>query len=44
MIIRNLIKRATQVENSENVVQYIEYLYQFEKFGSTLNLTLSLIK
>lgn len=44
MLIRNLIKQATQVGNSENVIQYVKYLYQFEKFRNTLNLTLSLIK
>ncbi|WP_320157084.1 WD_0702 family putative metalloprotease [Wolbachia endosymbiont (group A) of Tiphia femorata] len=44
MLIRNLIKQATQVGSSENVIRYIEYLYQFEKFRNTLNLTLSLIK
>ncbi|MGL9688563.1 MAG: WD_0702 family putative metalloprotease [Wolbachia sp.] len=44
MLIRNLIKQATKVGNSENTTRYIEYLYQFEKFRNTLNLTLSLIK
>ncbi|MDD9331175.1 MAG: hypothetical protein PV340_00645 [Wolbachia sp.] len=44
MLIKNLIKQATRVGNSENTIQYIEYLYQFEKFKNTLNLTLSLIK
>ncbi|MDR0773511.1 MAG: hypothetical protein LBE46_04335 [Wolbachia pipientis] len=44
MLIRNLIKQATKVGSSENVIRYIEYLYQFEKFRNTLNLTLSLIK
>ncbi|MGL9731400.1 MAG: WD_0702 family putative metalloprotease [Wolbachia sp.] len=44
MLIRNLIRQATKVGNSENTTQYIEYLYQFEKFRNTLNLTLSLIK
>ncbi|WP_410542316.1 hypothetical protein [Wolbachia endosymbiont of Tetranychus urticae] len=44
MLIRNLIKQATQVGSSENVIQYVKYLYQFEKFRNTLNLTLSLIK
>ncbi|MDN5247817.1 MAG: hypothetical protein QWI36_01615 [Wolbachia endosymbiont of Tyrophagus putrescentiae] len=44
MLIRNLIKQATKVGNSENTIRYIEYLYQFEKFRNTLNLTLSLIK
>ncbi|WP_395463482.1 hypothetical protein [Wolbachia endosymbiont of Cantharis cryptica] len=44
MLIRNLIKQATRVGNSEDVIRYIEYLYQFEKFRNTLNLTLSLIK
>lgn len=44
MLIRNLIKQATQVGNSENVIQYVKYLYQFEKFRNTLNLTLSIIK
>ncbi|XCA33297.1 MAG: hypothetical protein ABS808_00145 [Wolbachia endosymbiont of Polyergus mexicanus] len=44
MLIGNLIKQATRVGNSENTIRYIEYLYQFEKFRNTLNLTLSLIK
>ena len=44
MLIKNLIKQATKVGNSENTLRYIEYLYQFEKFRNTLNLTLSLIK
>ncbi|NSM56172.1 hypothetical protein HET73_00385 [Wolbachia endosymbiont of Atemnus politus] len=44
MLIRNLIKQATQIGNSEDIARYIEYLYQFEKFRNTLNLTLSLIK
>lgn len=44
MLIRNLIKQATRVGGSESVIHYIEYLYQFEKFRNTLNLTLSLIK
>ncbi|EAL57929.1 conserved hypothetical protein [Wolbachia endosymbiont of Drosophila ananassae] len=44
MLIRNLIKQATQVGSSENAIRYVEYLYQFEKFRNTLNLTLSLIK
>ncbi len=44
MLIKNLIKQATKVGSSENVIRYIEYLYQFEKFRNILNLTLSLIK
>lgn len=44
MLIRNLITQATQVGNSENVIQYGKYLYQFENLRNTLNLTLSLIK
>lgn len=44
MLIRNLIKQATKVGGSESVIRYVEYLYQFEKFRNTLNLTLSLIK
>ncbi|APR97769.1 WD_0702 family putative metalloprotease [Wolbachia endosymbiont of Folsomia candida] len=44
MLIKNLIKQATKVGSSENTTRYIEYLYQFEKFKNTLNLTLSLIK
>lgn len=44
MLIRNLIRQATQVGDSESVIRYIDYLYQFEKFRGTLNLTLSLIK
>lgn len=44
MLIKNLIKQATKAGSSENIIKYIEYLYQFEKFKNTLNLTLSLIK
>ena len=44
MLIKNLIKQATRIGSSENTARYIEYLYQFEKFKNTLNLTLSLIK
>jgi hypothetical protein len=44
MLIKNLIKQATKVGSSEDTTRYIEYLYQFEKFKNTLNLTLSLIK
>lgn len=44
MLIKNLIKQATKVGSSESIAGYIEYLYQFEKFKNTLNLTLSLIK
>lgn len=44
MLIRSLISQATKVRNSQDIISYIEYLYQFEKFRNTLNLTLSLIK
>ncbi|MGL9726002.1 MAG: WD_0702 family putative metalloprotease [Wolbachia sp.] len=44
MLISNLIRQATQARDSESVIRYIDYLYQFEKFRNTLNLTLSLIK
>ncbi|WCR54227.1 MAG: hypothetical protein PG981_001249 [Wolbachia endosymbiont of Ctenocephalides orientis wCori] len=44
MLIKNLIRQATRVGSSESIAGYIEYLYQFEKFKNTLNLTLSLIK
>ncbi|OEY86715.1 hypothetical protein BIY23_02545 [Wolbachia pipientis] len=43
-MIRNLIKHSTRVGNSENIIHYVEYLYQFEKFKNIFNLTLSLIK
>ena len=44
MLVKNLIKQAVRVGNSDDVICYIEYLYQFEKFRNILNLTLSLIK
>jgi hypothetical protein len=44
MLIRELIQQATKVGNSENTIDYVEYLYQFEQFRNILNLTLSLIK
>ena len=44
MLLGGLKKQANRVGNSENTIRYIEYLYQFEKFRNTLNLTLSLIK
>ncbi len=43
-IIRGLVKKSTKVGNSEDIIGYIDYLYQFEKFRNILNLTLSLIK
>lgn len=44
MLVKDLIRQATKVGNYENIVYYIEYLYQFEKFRNILNLALSLIK